>query len=322
MPSVCVATSSTKVGSVSCTTSSSAKDDSLTKASSIAKASSVCVATSSTKVGSVSCTTSSSAKAGSLTKASFIAKASSVCVATSSVKTDSVSCTTSSSAKAGSLTKVSFIAKASSVCVATSSVKTGSVSCTTSFSAKAGSLTKVSSIANASSVCVATSSVKVGSVSCTTSSSAKTGLSPSKKVVSIGKIGSESSSVEAKKLSSRGGRPISSAKISESSILLGESEFGVSSITGIPSISIGVSSTKEIESSKSSIEKNESLLFVIGDTSTVFSPCILFADCAEVMLSNSSSEKRDTLKSSSLSSISGVESWIISSSSRFTLISY
>ena len=164
--------------------------------------------------------------------------------------------------------------------------------------------------------------MKVGSVSCTASSSAKTGLSPSKKVVSIGKIGSESSSVEAKKLSSRGGRPISSAKISESSILLGESEFGVSSITGIPSISIGVSSTKEIESSKSSIEKNESLLFVIGDTSTVFSPCILFADCVEVMLSNSSSEKRDTLKSSSLSSISGVESWIISSSSRFTLISY
>ena len=164
--------------------------------------------------------------------------------------------------------------------------------------------------------------MKVGSVSCTASSSVKTGLSPSKKVVSIGKIGSESSSVEAKKLSSRGGRPISSAKISESSILLGESEFGVSSITGIPSISIGVSSTKEIESSKSSIEKNESLLFVIGDTSTVFSPCILFADCAEVMLSNSSSEKRDTLKSSSLSSISGVESWIISSSSRFTLISY
>ena len=230
---------------------------------------------------------------------------------------------------------MSSIAKASSVCVATSSTIAGSVSCTASSSAKAGSLTKASSIAKASSVCVAISSVKTGSVSCTTSSSAKTGLSPSKKVVSIGKIGSESSSVEAKKLSSKGGRPISSAKISESSILLGESEFGVSSITGIPSISIGVSSitgipsisigvssTKEIESSKSSIEKNESLLFFIGDTSTVFSPCILFADCAEVMLSNSSSEKRDTLKSSSLSSISGVESWIISSSSRFTLISY
>ena len=85
----------------------------------------------------------------------------------------------------------------------------------------------------------------------------------------------------------------------------------------------GVSSINVIESSKSSIEKIESLLFVIENTSNVLSLFVLFWLFAFEESSSFiiSSENREMLKSSSSSSISGVEVVTISSSSRFTLIS-